>query len=161
MPTKKDKDDKKSNSNVNTGGGAYIGGSVSTGGGDFLGRDRTVYSSKGGIAIGGNVSGSVIITGNGNTVNNNISSSDYLVKLLQKIQIFLDTSDLANDALDEIKSDLTKAQEQIIRPEPNGEIILKRLKSSLDYAEQIATDPLLIELLRRSVVFASQMNWRK
>ncbi len=41
---------------VNTGGGAYIGGSVDTGGGDFTGRDKTISATDGGMAAGGNIS---------------------------------------------------------------------------------------------------------
>lgn len=49
-------DDRK----IDTGGGAYISGGVNTGGGDFVGRDRNTS-----VSIGGNVSGSNIIIGNG------------------------------------------------------------------------------------------------
>lgn len=42
--------------NINTGGGAYIGGSITVGNGDFVGRNKTVI-------VGGNVRNSVIITG--------------------------------------------------------------------------------------------------
>ncbi len=41
---KKKKSEKKQD--VDTGGGAYIGGSVSTGGGDFVGRDKTVKGDE-------------------------------------------------------------------------------------------------------------------
>lgn len=54
---------------VNTEGGAYIGGNVNTGGGDFVGRDKKVSSSGANINIGGSVNGGVIIVGDGNTVN--------------------------------------------------------------------------------------------
>jgi hypothetical protein len=48
---------------VNTEGGAYIGGGVNTGGGDFVGRDKSVS-----VSVGGNLSGNMVI-GDGNTVN--------------------------------------------------------------------------------------------
>ncbi len=54
---------------ANTGGGAYVAGDVNTGGGEFVGRDKNVTATEGGIAIGGNVSGSTLITGNDNVVN--------------------------------------------------------------------------------------------
>ena len=50
---------------VMTGGGAFIEGSVATGGGDFVGGDMQV-SAPSGVAIGGNVSGSMVVTGDGN-----------------------------------------------------------------------------------------------
>ncbi len=55
---------------IDTGGGAYIGGSVNTGGGDFVGRDKKVSGGERSISIGGNVSGSNIIVGDHNTVSN-------------------------------------------------------------------------------------------
>ena len=61
--TKRKKDD-----SVSTNGGAYIGGNVNTGGGDFVGRDKKVIAGERGVAIGGNVSGSTIVTGDGNVV---------------------------------------------------------------------------------------------
>jgi hypothetical protein len=42
-PTKKSEADQKA---IDTGGGAYIGGSVNTSGGDFIGRDRIVHGDE-------------------------------------------------------------------------------------------------------------------
>lgn len=51
------------------GGGYSVNvGKVDTGGGDFVGRDKNVTAGPGGIAVGGNVSGSTFITGSGNQV---------------------------------------------------------------------------------------------
>ncbi|HEY57764.1 MAG TPA: hypothetical protein G4O04_04400 [Anaerolineae bacterium] len=58
----------KNNPKIHTEGGAYVGGEVHTGG-DFVGRDKIVQAGERGTAIGGNVSGSTIITGDGNVVN--------------------------------------------------------------------------------------------
>jgi hypothetical protein len=58
------------NTNVNTGGGAYVRGNVNTGGGDFVGRDKKVAGGGRVVAISGNVSGSVIASGDGNVVEN-------------------------------------------------------------------------------------------
>ena len=46
--------------NINTGGGTYVGGGVSTGGGDFIGRDKKVEVQKG-VASGGDMAGNTII----------------------------------------------------------------------------------------------------
>jgi hypothetical protein len=71
---------------VDTGGGAYIEGSVHTGGGDFIGRDRNVIASGGGIAIGGNVSGSNIVSGHNNIVGSQVSQQAfYLNEVLRRI----------------------------------------------------------------------------
>ena len=48
---------------LNTEGGAYIGGSVKTGGGDLVGRDKNVS-----VSVGGDMSGNMVI-GDGNTIN--------------------------------------------------------------------------------------------
>ena len=53
---------------LSTEGGAYVGGNVHTGGGDFVGRDKIVSAGERGVTIGGNVSNSTIITGDGNLV---------------------------------------------------------------------------------------------
>ncbi len=53
---------------VNTGGGAYVGGSVHTGGGDFVGRDKNVSADRGGVAVGGDAADNTLTTGSGNLV---------------------------------------------------------------------------------------------
>ena len=53
---------------VDTGGGAYVGGNVDTGGGDFVGRDKTGDVSVGDISVGGDVKGGNIIIGHNNVV---------------------------------------------------------------------------------------------
>ncbi len=60
--------DKKQDGSVHTDGGAYIGGGVNTGGGDFVGRDKNLTAGERGVVVGGNVSGSTIVTGDGNVV---------------------------------------------------------------------------------------------
>ncbi len=70
--------DKKKNEKreVDTGGGTYIGGDVDTGGGDFVGRDKVVRAEgPGSVAIGGNVSGSNIVTGSGNVVASRVEAT--------------------------------------------------------------------------------------
>ncbi len=49
---------------IHTGGGAYVAGSVDTGGGDFVGRDRIVQAlAERAVAIGRDARGNIIITG--------------------------------------------------------------------------------------------------
>jgi hypothetical protein len=61
-------------------GGAYIGGNVDTGGGDFVGWDKNVNVGGRSIHVGGSVSNSTLVTGDGNTINNtqNIFAPVYL-----------------------------------------------------------------------------------
>jgi uncharacterized protein (UPF0335 family) len=60
---------KKEKRDVQTQGGAFIGGSVNTGGGDLVGRDKVVHESDHRVEISGNVFGSTIVTGDQNRVN--------------------------------------------------------------------------------------------
>jgi len=149
-------DDEANKVEINTGGGAYIGGNVSTSGADFVGRDRNLNVGNDSIAIGGNISGSTIIMGDGNIVNS-ISPSDDLEKLLHQIQGSINSVELDIDTIDEIKSDLARVREQMEKSEPNKEIILKRLRSSQDYLSLITKAAPITELLRKSVVVATQL----
>jgi len=63
---------KMSKRKIKTEGGAYIGGNVNTGGGEFTGRDKIVKAERGSVAIGGNVSGSTIVTGDHNAVGSTV-----------------------------------------------------------------------------------------
>jgi len=65
---KKKAKDKKEKPQLDTGGGAYVGGNVNTGGGEFTGRDKQVSASGGGVAIGGSAANNLIVTGDGNVL---------------------------------------------------------------------------------------------
>ena len=67
---KKKRNSEKKETGVHTGGGAFVGGSVNTGGGDFVGRDKKVSAGGRSVVVEGSVSGSTIITGDGNRVTN-------------------------------------------------------------------------------------------
>jgi hypothetical protein len=55
---------------VQTGGGAYVGGNVITGGGDFVGRDKVIADSESNEVNGTDLSYSTITLGSGNVVTN-------------------------------------------------------------------------------------------
>lgn len=61
---------KKQNNQVSTEGGAYLGGNVQTGGGDFVGRDKIISGGERSLAVSGDISGSTLVTGDGNVVVN-------------------------------------------------------------------------------------------
>ena len=159
------KEDNKESRKINTGGGAYIGGTVSTSGGDFVGRDKIVTANRGSIAIGGNVSGSTIITGDGNIIGDrNIIGSDYLIhelkELLDKLQSELETSQIANDELEEIKDDLEKVMSQLEKSEPNKRIILKRLDSLSIFFEsfsEVQSMTNAIQIIHRALTLADRL----
>jgi len=64
---------------IQTEGGAVVAGDVDTGGGDFVRRDNNVTVGERGVAIGSSVSGSTIVTGNGNVVGSTVNlQGDYI-----------------------------------------------------------------------------------
>jgi hypothetical protein len=117
-------------SKINTGGGAYIGGSVNTGGGDFVGRDKNVTAERGGVVIGGNVSNSNIVTGDNNVITTTTTitlQEQYIQQIHEAIDERLDT-----DTLD--KEDMKLAVEEIQVEDQKGEeaqesFIARRLRN--------------------------------
>ena len=101
---------------INTGGGAFIGGNVNTGGGDFVGRDKITKAEGGGIAIGGNVTNSTLITGDHNVVGATVNLQvQYLEHIYQAIEQRPDTDPLDQEdlkaAVDEIKAEDEKGDQ--------------------------------------------------
>lgn len=101
---------------VNTGGGAYVEGNATISGGDFVGRDRNVIASGGGIAIGGNVSSSNIVAGNNNIIGSpGVQQAFYINEVLRQIEARPGTSpedkaDLKAEVTDFQKEDAKGAQ---------------------------------------------------
>ncbi len=115
-PTSKPKQKEKTvnERNVNTSGGAYVGGNVNTGGGDFVGRDKNVTAGERGVAIGGNVSGSTIITGDHNVVGSTVTlQAQYIQQIFTEID-----KHPGLDALD--KDDLKAAVQELQREDAKG-----------------------------------------
>ena len=120
--------DKQNSNKTDTGGGAYIGGSVNTGGGDFVGRDKIVKAERGGVAVGGNISGSTIITGNGNLVGSTIN------RQTQYIQQIFEAIDRKTDLPEAEKSDLKAEFEELQKEDAKGKqadetFIARRLRN--------------------------------
>jgi hypothetical protein len=108
---------KLSNRTVNTGGGMYVEGNVTiSGGGDFVGRDRNVIAGGGGIAIGGSVSGSNIVSGDNNIIGSQVSQQNYFIgEVLRRIDERPDTTpedkaDLKAEVVDFQKEDAKGSQ---------------------------------------------------
>jgi len=94
-------------SQINTGGGAYVGGNINTGGGDFVGRDKNVS--------GGNVIGSTIVTGNQNVVGSTVNQRvAYITKIYNAIEERPDTSSYE-------KKDLKEAFKDVEEEDAKGE----------------------------------------
>ena len=102
--------------NIKTSGGAYVGGNVNTGGGDFVGRDKNVTAERGGVVIGGNVTGSNIVTGDNNVITTTTTvtlQEQYIQQVYEAITERPDT-----DPLD--KEDMKVAVEEIQQEDQKG-----------------------------------------
>ncbi|MEA3351523.1 MAG: hypothetical protein U9Q82_12935 [Chloroflexota bacterium] len=100
---------------TNTEGGAYIGGGVNTGGGDFVGRDKNITAGERGIAIGGNVSGSNIVTGDHNVVGSTVNMQEqYIQQVFEAINTHPDSEHVE-------KEDLKAAVQEIQQEDGKGE----------------------------------------
>jgi hypothetical protein len=96
---------KKDPHSVDTGGGAYIGGSVKTKGGDFVGRDqvKTVHQQQG-------------------------ASAEDLVKLMAEVRALLPRAGLDPDVTEVIEGDFRVVEEQAAKEQPKGGIVKAKLK---------------------------------
>jgi len=133
---------------INTDGGAYIGGNVNTSGGDFVGRDKNVAAGERGVAIGGNVSGSTIITGDRNVVGSTDTlQQEYIQHIFEAIESRPDT-----DPVD--KEDLKAAVQEIRKEDSKGEtadetFIARRLRNIQRMAPDILD--VVIEMIKNPV----------
>ena len=110
---------------IDTGGGSYIEGDINTGGGDFVGRDQNK------ITIGGNVTGSTLVVGNGNLVNAPQTSGSVaeLAQLIREIRAQLPQANLDMDTVEAIEGDFHVVENQLAKPEPKKALVLPKLKS--------------------------------
>lgn len=120
--------DPKDTDKINTGGGAYIGGNVSTGG-DFVGRDKVTTAGDRGVAVGGNVTGSTIVTGDGNVANTQqgISLEEFR-SLLADIRGLARQADLEERKARTIEADVIAVEEESKESKPDGNFIVNRLE---------------------------------
>ncbi len=135
MSDKKNPQDKPT---VDTGGGAYIGGDVNTGGGNFVGRDQKLSAGERGVVIGGNVSGSTIITGDGNVVNSG-DLHQHFAPIYERIA----GADLPAEDKDDLKTEVTAVEAEVARGDKADE---SKLARHLRYIGRIAPDILSVVL---------------
>jgi len=105
---------------VNTEGGAYVGGGVNTGGGDFVGRDKNITGGAGSVVVGGNISGSTLITGNHNTVGG--STQNIFAPVYQAIQ----SASLPAQQKEDLSAEVEEIEGQIVKSEAVDESFLAR-----------------------------------
>jgi hypothetical protein len=121
--------DKKETPTVHTGGAAYVGGDVGTGGGDFIGRDQVVHASDRGVAVGGDVRDSTIVTGDENVMRAQQGATlEEFAELLAQLRQLVAQSGLDRDAVEVVEGDFRVVQEQAEKPQPSRAIILSKLK---------------------------------
>ena len=119
---------------VNTEGGAYVAGSVNTSGGDFVGRDKKVSGDGRSVVIGGNTTGTTIVVGDHNTVNNTNTHNVFAPIYRAIEQTTLPTQEKAD-----LKTDIQEIEAEVVKGELVDESFLsRRLRNLKRMAPQIA-----------------------
>jgi len=106
---------------------------IHTEGGDFVGRDQIVQAGERGVAIGGNVSGSTIITGDGNVVN-----SAALEAVFAPVYQAIETSARPAGEKADLTADVREIQEAVAAPEVDASWLGRRLRNLKRMAPDIA-----------------------
>jgi hypothetical protein len=124
--------------NIDTGGGAFVGGSV-TAGGDFVGRDqvKTVQGHREG------------------------ASTEELTGLLAEIRALLPQAGVEADVAEVIEGDFRVVEAQMAKEEPKGGLVKARLKAISDVIQEtgkvsVATEKIL-KLLGKGVALAGTL----
>ena len=116
-----DKKSKTDQQQINTGGGAYVGGNVDTAGAPFIGRDQVTKATG----------GSVINTGHGNVVGQKQGASlEEFAHLLAEMRKLLPQEGLAPDVVEVIDADFRVVEEQAAKEKPTGAIIVSKLEGA-------------------------------
>ena len=112
VPTNIEEEKNMDESKINTGGGAYVGGSVNTGGGDFVGRDKVTNTTNRSVSIGGNVSNSNIVTGDNNVITTTTTitlQAQYIQQVFTEIDAHPKLDPLDKE---DLKSEVTELQKE-------------------------------------------------
>jgi len=125
--TPKDKDKR-----LSTNGGAYVGGNVHTGGGDFVGRDKIVSAGERGVAIGGNVSNSTIITGDGNVVGGDLQ------QIFAPVYQAIERSERPAQEKADLTAEVQEIAQALQQPQVDESWLARRLRNLKRMAPDIA-----------------------
>jgi hypothetical protein len=153
------KDDERRD--VHTDGGAYVGGNVETGGGEFVGRDKIVQAGERGVAVGGDLHGTVV-TGDGNVVGQHQGALlAEFQRLLAELRQGLAQAGLDDDAEAIIDGEFRVVEEQAAKPQPVGPIITAKLESATKMltalAGTAAAAQRLLPMAQQAVEWAGQL----
>lgn len=89
-------------------------------GGDYIGRDQKISAGNGSVVIGGNVSGSTIVTGNQNVVT---SGTNFFSPIYQAIE---ERKDLTPNAKADLKAEIQDVEAEVKKGEQADETFLAR-----------------------------------
>lgn len=111
-------------------------GDVYTGGGDFVGRIKFAKAEVGGVSIGGDVSGSTIVTGDHNIIGSTITQNEeHIQKVFTRSDERPDTDPLDKE---DLKTDVKEIQEEVSKGEKADEtFIARRLRNIQHIAPDI------------------------
>ncbi|NPA92801.1 MAG: hypothetical protein GXO56_03875 [Chloroflexi bacterium] len=118
---------------VHTNGGAYVRGSVHTNGGDFVGRDKIVQAGERGVAIGGNVSGSTITTGDGNMIGPN-----EVHQIFAPVYEAIARADRPAQEKDDLRAEVQEIEAAVQQPQVEEGWLGRRLRNLKRMAPDIA-----------------------
>jgi hypothetical protein len=143
--------------NLDTGGGAYVGGSVQTGGGDFVGRDSinpTVHGSVGNLFAGANEKGTITQGDRPSLVEFKRALDDF-AKQVESAEM---SSHLRKAIIDDVDSVASQVE---LQEEPDKELILHKAESIDRLLGKMATTTTsltgLAEFAHRIFEWASQL----
>ncbi len=126
-------------SQIDTGGGAYIGGSVTTSGGSFVGRDQINTIT---------------------TTTQGMTAADFTA-LIQQLRTQLATAKLEDDEREMIQNNIANVEAQLQRPQPKLALIksgLNGVKDVIEAATGIGTAlQVLSPLVQRAIDMAQQV----
>lgn len=88
--------------------------------GDYIGRDQKISAGNGSVVIGGNVTGSTIVTGNKNAVTTGIN---FFLPIYQAIE---ERKDLTPDAKADLKAEIQDVEAEVKKGEQADETFLAR-----------------------------------
>ncbi len=91
--------------------------------GDYIGRDQKITADNGSVVIGGNVSGSTIITGNQNMVRGQVNV------FLPVYQALEARNDLTDTQKSDLKADIQEVEVEVKKAEPDETLIARRLRN--------------------------------
>jgi len=89
-------------------------------GGEYVGRDQKISAGNGSVVIGGNVTGSTIITGDRNVVSPGVN---FFLPIYQAVE---EKKDLTPDAKADLKAEIQELEAEVKKGEQADETFLAR-----------------------------------